>query len=207
MVGHILGVDIMKKKLLLSTIAAIVASAGIASATGIFQGFPVYGVPANTLCQSFGNGGVCTQYVPAGPTVLTGNETIPANTNLANGANPQSIMLTMASIGALPAVVVSPTAGSNTTIAATTGTLLVVPSGTLATVQFTLPAATGLVDGQTLRISSTQTLTSMTLTAGSGTIISAATNNNPTSLTPSATAPYGYEFIYNLAATTWYRIQ
>ena len=193
----------INKKVLLSTAVAILASAGIAGATGIFQGFPVFGVPANTLCQSFGNNGVCNQYVPAGPTAITGAETIPANTNLANGANPQSIMLTMAAIGALPAVVVSPTAGSNTTIAATTGTLLVVPSGTLATVQFTLPASTGLVDGQTLRISSSQTLTSLTLTAGSGTTI----NNSPTALTISTTGSYGYEFIYNLAATTWYRIQ
>ena len=80
---------------------------------------------------------------------------------------------------------------------------LPISAGTIATLTLTLPAATALQDGQILRISSSQTVTALTVTPGSGTTVS----NTPTAITISATGPYGYEFVYRAANTKWYRVQ
>lgn len=73
--------------------AGLLASIGIAIGAGQFAPFPIVGVPADTVCLQFGNNGVCNQYVPAGPNSLTGNETIPADTNLPNGQMPQTVQI------------------------------------------------------------------------------------------------------------------
>lgn len=73
------------------TIASVlaVASAG----AGIWnESYPK--VAGASYCASTGNNGVCTQTVPAGPTAMTGNETIPMDTNLASGRNPQTVIAT-----------------------------------------------------------------------------------------------------------------
>ncbi len=146
---------------------------------------------------------VCNTTVPAGPTVLTGSELIPADTALASGRQPQSVLISMAALGTLPYQYVVPTSGSTTTVAATTGKLVLDPAGTLTSATITLPAATALVDGQQLEVSSSQTITALTVTAGSGTTIS----NAPTALTISTTGAYGYKFIYVTASLKWFRLQ
>lgn len=79
----------MLKKLSLGLLA-VGLTAGLALA-GAYSNFPIVGVPDNTDCQSLGNNGVCNQYRPAGPTSVTGNEVIPADTNLPSGQNPQTV--------------------------------------------------------------------------------------------------------------------
>lgn len=80
----------MFKKLGIATILSLGAiSAAIAA--GAYSQFPIVGVPANTDCQSYGNNNVCNQYRPAGPNYITGNEIVPADTQLPNGQNPQTV--------------------------------------------------------------------------------------------------------------------
>lgn len=181
-------------------IALFVGSAAVAQQWNTT--YPTVGVGANTKCITSVNG-TCRTYAPAGPTALTGNETYPADTNASGGQSPQTVTVPAALLGALPTQYVVPTNASTTTVNTLTGTLLLNPAGTLTTATVVFPAATGLVDGQVLRLTSSQTLTGLTVTAGAGTSIS----NAPTALTVSTTGAYGYEFIYKASNTTWYRLQ
>ncbi len=81
-----------KKKLALGT-AALIASVGIALAGGAFNGWPIVGDPGNTVCLSFGNGGVCNQFSPAGPTSIPGGAMIPADSGLPGNQQPQTILI------------------------------------------------------------------------------------------------------------------
>lgn len=75
----------MFKKLALA-IAAL-GLAGAAYAASPFDGYPLVGDTSGTsACLSYGNGGVCNQYRPAGPAILNGSEQLPA----ANPNGPQS---------------------------------------------------------------------------------------------------------------------
>lgn len=96
---------------ILSAIGAV-ALAGAAFAGGAFQGYPGVGVSANTNCLSYGNNGVCNQYQPAGPSVLTGNETVPADTNLTN-QQPNTVTFPTSLFGS---------SYGNVTVSSTTGT-------------------------------------------------------------------------------------
>src|SRR6266849_1126957 len=78
-----------KKKLLLGL--AILAIPTIALGAGVWNGLPIIGDPGNTVCLSFGSTpattpGNCNQFSPAGPTGLTGNELVPADTGQNNPA-------------------------------------------------------------------------------------------------------------------------
>ncbi len=84
----------LKKKLLLGL--AVLAIPTIALGAGAFNGWPIVGDPGNTTCLSFGNGGVCNQYSPQGPTGLTGAELIPADTG---GNNPATILIPSGMLG------------------------------------------------------------------------------------------------------------
>lgn len=88
----------MFRKLGLSLLA-VTFTAGLALAGGAYSNFPIVGVPADTDCQSFGNNGVCNQYRPAGPTAITGNEIVPADTQLPGGQNPQTVDIPIYLIG------------------------------------------------------------------------------------------------------------
>ncbi len=192
----------------LAAIAALLALVTLPAVAGFWNNsWPIVG--GASYCAGSSTAGVpgttpvCNVTVPAGPTVLTGTELIPADTALASGRQPQSVLISMAALGTLPYQYVVATNASSTTVAATTGKLVLDPAGTLTTATVVLPAATALVDGQQLELSSSQTLTALTVTPGSGTTIS----NAPTALTISTTAAYGYKFIYVAAATKWYRLQ
>lgn len=71
-------------------ISALVASAVIALGAGYFPGWPIVGegqycvVNVNGSCQSF---------APAGPSSLSGNELIPADTQNAAGVNPATVLI------------------------------------------------------------------------------------------------------------------
>jgi hypothetical protein len=95
----------------------------------------------------------------------------------------------------------TPATGFSITIGAGIRTLILDPSGTLATGTITMPAAP--VDGQKIRISSSQNITALTVSANAGQSI----KNAPTAFTTSTTGPQGYEFEYRSTNTTWYRLQ
>lgn len=96
----------MKKVRLLAAVGACVAVIGIplAYAAGLFFGLPVVG--GASYCSGFSSfqqtptvpgvaqsPTVCNSTVPAGPVGLTGTEMIPADTGLAGGAAPQTVLI------------------------------------------------------------------------------------------------------------------
>jgi hypothetical protein len=90
---------------------------------------------------------------------------------------------------------VSPSTGFSQTIANNCTTLLLKPSGTLASGTVVMPAAP--VDGQIAHVLSSQTITSLTVSPSSGQSVVGA---------PSTTGPSApFSMIYDLASTTWYR--
>lgn len=89
-----------------------------------------------------------------------------------------------------------PTTGFTITIADNVSDLILNPAGTLATGTITMPA--NPIDGQKIRISSSQVQTALTLSPNSGQSI----KNAPTAL---AAAGVGVGYIYQLSATTWFR--
>lgn len=188
----------MLKRLGIS-LAALVAAAGLAFGAGQFTNFPIVG--GASYCASTANG-VCQVTVPAGPSVVTGLELVPADTQIAGGGPSQSVLLTMSKMNALPYQYAAPLTGTTVAVAPTTGSMVIDPAGTIAALTLTLPAATALTDGQQLAISSSQTVTALTITPGSGTTVS----NSPTAITISTTATYGYKFVYNATLAKWYRL-
>lgn len=187
----------------------------IALALGLFVGGGILAAMAQTFapnmpiiggssyCQSTVNG-VCVSTIPAGP-ALTGTETIPVDTNYASGAGPQSAKIGMASIGAGTFQYVVPVTTDTVTALYTDRQVIVNPAGTIAAMTFVTPASTNLVNGQRLGLCTTQIVSTLTTTAGSGTTVS----NAPTALlVPVATgAGSCVEWIYRQANTTWYRTQ
>ena len=90
----------------------------------------------------------------------------------------------------------TPTTGFSYTFASGVQTLVMNPAGTLATGTITMPATPA--DGMTIRFSSSQIITALTVSANSGQSIVAAV----TSLVLGGSAQY----IYRATNTTWYRI-
>ncbi len=89
-----------------------------------------------------------------------------------------------------------PVTAFSITIADNVKTTLLAPAGTLATGTIIMPAIP--LDGHEIRVSSTQTITALTVSANTGQTIS----NAPTTLV----AGIGFGYIYNLSNTTWDRI-
>jgi hypothetical protein len=87
-----------------------------------------------------------------------------------------------------------PTTGFSITIGAGVKTLILNPAGTLATGTIVMPASP--IDGQEIRVTSSQTVTGLTVNANTGQTIS----NAPTTLV----AGKGFSYIYNTSGTNWY---
>jgi hypothetical protein len=90
-----------------------------------------------------------------------------------------------------------PTTGFAITIPDNCSSLLLDPAGTLATGTITMPAVP--VDGQIVRLSSSQTVTALTLNANAGQTIAGAVS------TLTAAAPASYQ--YALSVTKWFPIR
>ncbi len=198
----------MLKKILLS-LTALISTIVIANAiSGNQLGFSI--IDGASYCSSTGNGGVCNNTVAAGP-ALTGNETILANTNLANGANPQTGILSLASIGAGKLDVEAPTTGATLTVDAQTRQLIVAPTTTIATLGITLPAAAStMYNGQRIGVCGTQIVTAVTMSAGTGNTFG-STVTSQAMLVPIVTGGAScMEWIYSKTSATagvWYRTQ
>lgn len=102
-------------------LGALLVAGGIAWAAGNYSMYPIVG--QNAFCAStvsgaggfnaqgnVGGGGVtgqgqatsgslCAQTVPAGPSALTGNELIPADTQIGSGTNPQTVTIPSSLLG------------------------------------------------------------------------------------------------------------
>jgi hypothetical protein len=160
-------------------------------------------VPGSTQGTSIG---ICGQTVPAGPADLTGSELVPMDTGLGNGP-PATVTAPIPSVASGAPNYVSALTLQGTLEVATatyaipnnvTNTILD-PTGTLTAATITLPASP--LDGQLVRITSSQTITPtlvITATSAATTVKSA-----PTAF---SSLPYSATFIYNLAKNTWYRL-
>ncbi len=179
------------------SLTAVVTLAGIWNNT-----YPIVG--GARRCVSTVNG-VCSSYIAAGPTSITGNELVPADTQLTGGQQPQTVLLSMASLNSLPTSYQAITAGSafyTYTVPNTTGRIIFTASGTISDERVTAPAAP--IDGQKVYVSSTHTITAFQFIANTGQTLAVAT---PTVLTASTTVPQGYKWVYRASNTTWYRVQ
>lgn len=184
--------------------AALVAATLTAHANGMFSNLPV--VSGSAYCALYaGDGTTCSGYVPAGPTAVTGNERIPADTKLSNGVNPQTVLLSPASMGFGPTQYSAPLTGTSITILPTTRQVVVEPAGTIAALTIVTPAASAMVDGQRIGFCTTQIISTLTVTAGSGVTV----KNAPTAmLVPVATgAASCVEWVYVASQTSLYRVQ
>lgn len=194
----------IKRRIALALIGLIIL-AGVAKAQqGAFPNYPIVGGAA--YCSSSVNS-VCVNTVPAGPTVLTGNEQIPANTELPNGRTPQNVLITPAALGALPVTIVTVTTSVPTPISAADtsgGVIYTLSAGSITSANITLPA--NPIDQQRYIVNANRNITTLSVSAGSGEVM--ATNTAPTVLSVSTTgSPQGYVFRFNLGDSTWYREQ
>ncbi len=201
----------MKKKINFivgGLVAAVIATAALAQTvtSGFFPQWPIYG-GASYSCGTVNGVSNCT--VPAGPTVTTGQETIPVNTGLSGGQTPQNAYIGLASLGAMPIAVqaIVPASGvaGATAVSATnlSGGILYTSPSTITLANVTLPLSP--INKQTYVISSNRTITTLTVNAAAG--ASMGGNTAPTVLTASTTGPQSYKFFYNAADTSWYRLQ
>lgn len=208
--------------------AAVLSTA--AWAAGNYSTYPIVGSPsfcASTVSGAGGfnaagnsngvnptgqgqatSGSLCAQTVPAGPPSLTGNELVPADTGIGSGANPQTVTIPTVLLGAGAVNYQTPLTGATVTANFNESTMLVDPAGTIATLTVVMPGpVASLRDGQTWRLTSSQTVTALTLTPATGTTIGGNAASTPTAITPSATGSTGYEFIYKASNAKWYRVQ
>lgn len=201
-----------KSKVLRSLAVGLVALAVISAAAladGLFPGFPIVGGASYCSSQSTagvpGTAAVCNNTVPAGPTALTGNETIIADTHLPSGQQPQTVAIDITTLGAGPYIYNAPLTGASITLTAQTRRLILEPAGTIAALTVVWPAAAGLTDNQLMGICSRQIVTALTTTNGSGATVLDA----PTALTAPVTtgAASCVEWVYRVTNTSWYRVQ
>lgn len=190
------------RKLLAGIGIAALAFIGVALAqSGVQSGLPVIG--GASYCSSYVNA-VCTNTVPAGPTAVTGAETVAVQTNLSAGQAPQTAAMSMRALNAAPITLNTCAAAAcgTVTIGANSGGVMLSYSTTIDSATVALPTAANSMDGQRISIGANYTVTSLTVTAGSGTTLSVST---PTALTASTTAPQGYEFVR--LGTVWYKLR
>ena len=201
----------MLKKLGLATLA-IVACIGVAfSQSNYWPSLPIVGSAA--YCSATGNNSVCTNTVPAGPTTVTGNENLPANTNLSSG-QPQNVLMPMAMLNALPVTFVTAT-----TSAAVSGISASNVSGgvvyyyataaAITSANITLPVSP--LQGQRYVVASNRTISSLNVSAGAGSTMAENTGGTVillrtlSSVTFNPGVQAGFEFIYDKANTRWSR--
>lgn len=197
-----------KSKRVLIAVASLAALVAVPAVAALWPNLPQIGGAAYCASYSTGpTGQECTLTVPAGPTSLSGTETVPMDTNFTQGRAPQTVKAGLASFNALPvtfSTLTAATATNTLTATNTTGGFIIIGSAALSPTTINLPPAP--IDGQEFKLSSTATIAGLTIAATSPQTIS----NNPTALTVSTTAAYGYRFRYHRTAATtgaWYRLQ
>lgn len=200
----------MKRKIIVALALAGTIGIGTAYAAGLWPDFPIVGSAsycAGTSSSATGTiiGAVtgCPNTVAAGPTVLTGLEQIPADTRQAGGAQPQTVLVPMASLNALPVTIqAAVVSGANTYVApATSGGIVWTAAGIISGSTVTLPASP--IQGQQFVVSANRTISTLIVTGNNN----VAGNTSPTVLTASTAVAYGYRFVYDGGSSLWYRLQ
>lgn len=184
---------------------AVAITSLVAVAAGYFPNFPIVGGASYCGGYSTGTSGqVCTTTVPAGPTAIPPGTLIPADTSLSQGQAPQTVSLPLRAIRAAPVTFnkCAAAACGTITLASNSGGVMLAYSTTIDSATVVLPDDP--MDGQQAVIGASNTVTSLTVTAPSGTSLAVTT---PTVLTASTTVPQGYRYMYDASTTKWYRLQ
>lgn len=194
-----------KFKIALGAFAAIAMGSIALAQNGYFgPNLPIVGGSSYSCGQV---NGVSNCTVPAGPTALTGNESIPANTNLSQGRSPQQVLVTPAVLNANPITFVTVTSTSPAGISASNieGGVYYNATGVITAANITLPASA--IHNQQYVVSANRTITTLSITAAAGDSIAA--NSTPTVMTASTTAPQGFRFVCNKTSgvCVWGRLQ
>ena len=186
------------------SVAALLTASTLALAAGNWSTLSQVGM--GSFCAStvtFYAGQSCAQTVPAGPTMLTGSELVPADTQIALSSPPQTVTIPMP---LFDAGVYSYVSGQTTALAAALvipnniNTYILDPTTTVSALSLTMPSAP--LNGQKLHITSSHTITALTVSGAAGqTVLSA-----PTALTVSTTGAFGYTYIWAGTTPQWYRI-
>lgn len=185
---------------------ALIAFAGIAiGQQGLWPNFPIVG-GSSYSCGSVNGVSNCT--VPAGPTSITGNETIPANTNLSQGRSPQNVLLNPSSLNINPVSFVTVTSSSPSGISASNinGGVIYTSAVVITAANITLPSSA--MHGQQYAVSANRNITTLSVSAASGD--SMASNTAPTSLSANIVGtPEGFRFVCDKTsgACVWKRLQ
>ncbi len=211
----------LTKKLGLGALLAASIAIPAAFASGIFQGYPILSTGAfcnstnsqstsTTVPGTLPSNSNCTNTVPAGPTSMTGNELVAADTGLPNGSGQETIRIPTAALGGGSIGVVT----TNASVVMTAGQRYLISNQGLATIALiNLPP--NPVDNQMASIvnagSGALTLTSIAVGASpSGTTIvqgaapgtlAVETNNS------AAAAVSSVDYVYRAADNKWYRVQ
>jgi len=194
----------MFKKLSLAVVA-LVACAGIGLAAGNFGLWPILG--GASYCGSTNNT-TCVLTIPAGP-APTGLETIPADTNAAQGIQPQTVLVPLASL--VGATTVNATTGAQSPVV-TNGVTNYIYSGagTATFTTFTLP--TTPVQNQKLCIINAGTgiitLSSILVGTAGQVFVGTTPTSIPVAVASGAQATVTNAstcWLYNTSNTTWYR--
>jgi hypothetical protein len=154
-----------------------------------------YAIPALLLAVPVQAAGLWST-LPAPVIPMSGAETLPCDTNLANGVPPQTEICTIQQLRGVTYQQSTPVTGFSIAAASATNIVQITPAGTLAAGTVTTPPAP--VDGQRFKIFTTQTITALTVTASPGQTI----NTTVTTLAANA----GVEWVYEASNSTWYRI-
>lgn len=181
----------MFKKLGLAFLSVFIVST-LAYAGGIYTGLPVVGDLAGTTCISFGNNGVCNTFRPIGPANLAGSAIVAADVGGPN--QPFTVGIPAALIGA-SSQDAAPLTATSVTVLPGVAKLILDPAATIAALTVVTPAASTLVDGQELSISSSQTVTTLTVTGGTGTTVAATVTT--------VTASAAVNLVYHAATSKW----
>jgi hypothetical protein len=194
----------MKLSRLIAGAVALLGVSTVAYAAGMFTNLPIVGGAAYCALYA-GDGTTCSGSVPAGPTALTGSELIPADTGVAGGSSPQTVYIDVSTLGAGPTQYSTPLTGVTQAVAAGTRQVILEPAGTIAAHTLTLAAASLLTEGQRLGVCSTQVVTALTITPGSGTTVS---NTLTATQVPLGTGgAFCAEWVYVKSVTKWLRTQ
>jgi hypothetical protein len=194
-------------------VAALVAVSSPAFADGMFSKLPIVGGAAYCALYA-GDGTTCVANVPAGPTTLTGNERIPADTKLPNGQSPQTVLLNSSLLA---------NGYGGTTIATTTGTTAAVVtadgisnyiyagSSTATYTSFKLPPNPAQNQKFCLTNAGTGVLTLTAVAVGTSgqSIVGTAPTSLPvaTAVGTAGTVTLSSNcWLYNVSNTSWYRV-
>jgi hypothetical protein len=184
---------------------AVLSCASLAAVAQMWGDYPILG--GASFCYSTQNSATqnqCIITVPAGPS-MTGLETFPADTNPATASGPATVKVPFTSVGLGPYVYNAPLTGATITMTAQQRRLIIDPAGTISTLTVVMPAASTLVDGQLFNLCTTQIVSTLTVTAGSGTTVNSAPTALLVPVTTGGASCVGW--LYRTANTTWYRVQ